>query len=399
MGESWCIEEKHSDVESSYNVSEKIKWIVSLDLKSAYTQFTLHENNINDFGLTVESRNYFYLPLSMGAKNPKLIKFKELILYHDDALLLTNNEGPEVHMNLLCRFFSLIRKYKLKASFSKSSFFLKQVEFLSFTIDKVVWKPTQFSITKILNVKVPKRKKQLLRFLLITNYFRSCIKNYSQRSAKLFALTIEKKNSNVNLTGENLKIYKDIVNKIMNPQKLNFGDCNKKYYLYTDSFETGFDGCLTQMVTIDGHEVEKPLASYSIKLPYSSRNIGFVILINCKKGIEVICDHKPLTTIKITATEGRFIELLNYLAEYDAEITYRKRENNVVPDWLSRLHKNEEELKKEDEINIQIKPEVTDKNNEFKLLQVLSNQNAILNTDELVEHQEKDEIIQKALST
>uniref|UniRef100_A0A0K0FRP0 RNA-directed DNA polymerase n=1 Tax=Strongyloides venezuelensis TaxID=75913 RepID=A0A0K0FRP0_STRVS len=427
-----------------------------IDLKSAYAQFMLHENNRNDFGLTVGSRNYVYLTLPMGAKNSSnllhiemqkiftdLIKSKELILYHDDALLLTNDEDPEIHMNLLRRFFALMRRFKLKASFSKSSFFLKQVEFLSFTIDKDGWKPSQSSITKILNIKVPKTKKQLLRFLLATNYFRSCIKNYSQRSAKLFALTTGKKNSNINLIGENLEIYKNIVDELINPQKLNFGDCNKKYYLHTDSSETGLGGCLTQMVDIDGHEVEKPLAFYSMKLPYSARKRHSTylelkaivaclkhwsyILINCKKGIEIICDHKPLTTIKNTATEGRFIELLNYLAEYDAEITYRKGEDNVVPDWLSRLHEYEEELKKDDEVDIQMvnytqlenqlhtyaatkkrkrgrprkvkEPEVIDKNSEFKLLQILTNQNTILNTEELKEHQEKDETIQKALST
>uniref|UniRef100_A0A0K0G4G2 Late transcription unit B protein n=1 Tax=Strongyloides venezuelensis TaxID=75913 RepID=A0A0K0G4G2_STRVS len=127
------------------------------------------------------------------------------------------------------------------------------------------------------------------------------------------------------------------------------------------------------------------------------------MLINCKKGIEVIFDHKPLTTIKNTATKGRLIKLLNYLAEYDAEITYRKGKDNIIVNYTQleeqqhafvatkkRKHGRPKKVKK---------PEVTDKNDEFKLLQVLSNQNSILNTDELIEHQKKDEIIKTALST
>ncbi|CEF61642.1 Zinc finger, CCHC-type domain-containing protein [Strongyloides ratti] len=401
---------------------------------SAYAQFMLHENNRNNFGLTVCSRNYVYLTLPMRAKNSShllhiemqkifatLIKSKKLVLYNDDALLLTDDTDPEIHMNLLHQFFSLMRKYKLKTSFSKSSFFLKQVEFLSFTFDKEGWRPSQSSITKILNSKILQTKKQLLRFLLATNYFRSCIKNYSQKSAKLFALTTGKKNKNIILEGENLKLYKNIVEDLINPQKLNFGDFNKKYYLHTNSSETDLGGCLTQMIDINGVNVKKPLAFYSMKLPYSVRKRHSTylelkaiveclkhwsyILIKCKKGIEIICGYKPLITIKNTATE---------------------REDNVVPDWLSRLHEYEEKIQKEDKINLQmvnwtqleeslhtyavikkrkrrrpkkLKVETISNENEFKLLQMIANQQTILKTEELKEYQEKDEIIQKALST
>uniref|UniRef100_A0A0K0DS37 Reverse transcriptase domain-containing protein n=1 Tax=Strongyloides stercoralis TaxID=6248 RepID=A0A0K0DS37_STRER len=473
-----------------------------IDLKSTYAQIMLHENNRNDFGLTIGSRNYIYLTLPMGTKNSSnlffiemqkifkpLIESKELILYHDDALLLTDKDDPHEHYNLLRKFFSIMLANKLKASFEKSSFYLKQVDFLSFTISKNGWTPSQSSVTKILNVKIPTTKKQLLRFLLATNYFRECIKDYSQRAAKLFELTTDrKKNPKIELKGDNLKAYQSIVEELINPQKLKFGNPNKKYYLHTDSFESGIGGCLTQVENIDGKEIEVPLGFYSMKLSTTSRKRHSTylelksivaclkhwsyILINCKKGIEIICDHKPLTTINGMATESRFVELLNYIAEFDAKITYKKGKENVVPDWLSRLYDYEEEntevatdedikqvnfiyqtysgiiykkrgrprkhnnnkIKEANNDKIIIKNKNNDivhkkrgrprkyiekviinepdidlndinkiidhgeENNEkYKILQIIKNQNTILNTDELRQHQQNDDTIHKAV--
>jgi hypothetical protein len=60
----------------------------------------------------------------------------------------------------------------MRVNISKSKFFVEQIEYLGYWITRQAIQPMRNKVEAILNIKVPKTRKELRQFIGIVNYYR-----------------------------------------------------------------------------------------------------------------------------------------------------------------------------------------------------------------------------------
>jgi hypothetical protein len=143
--------------------------------KTAFTmRYGLFEYLVMSFGLTNAPAHFTYLMNSVFM--PELDKF--VVLFIDDILIYSKNE--EEHAKHLRIMLTCLREHQLYAKFSKSAFWLEEIQFLRhvLSVKGIAIDPSK--VKDILESNSPTTVHQVRSFLRLAGYYRRFILDFSK---------------------------------------------------------------------------------------------------------------------------------------------------------------------------------------------------------------------------
>jgi len=333
------------------------KILTVLDMRSAYFQLGITPETAEKTTFTTPHRGeFFYNRLPMGLSQSgyhmtqalKLLFRHQmgtfLIIYLDDVLICSNS--PERHLEHLRIVFQKLREANLKLHPKKCKFLLRELAYLGhiFSAEGVRADPKKTAIVQ--NFPRPKTVRDVRKFLGLTNYFRSKILHYADKS---FGLTkLLRKDVPFKWDEEQEESFQTLKAALVNPPVMALPDTSKEFILQTDASDKSISYNLSQK--IDGVERFIEFGGRGLRPAEKNYSTSQKEMLAIIAGIQhfheylapaeflIRCDNIALTflnsTKHVTGRLGRWNLLLN---SYKYRIEHTKGKNNVVADTLSRL--------------------------------------------------------------
>ncbi|GJW96274.1 putative reverse transcriptase domain-containing protein [Tanacetum coccineum] len=298
-----------------------------IDLRSGYHQLRVRNEDIPKTAFRTRYGHYEFQVMSFGLTNapavfmdlenrvckPYLDKF--VIVFIDDILIYSRNK--EEHVDHLRIILELLKKEKFKG----------------IHVDPV-------KIKAVKNWASPTTPTEVRQFLGLAGYYQKFIKDFSKIAKSLTELTQKNKKY---IWGEDQESgFQLLKQKLCEALILALPEGNDNFVVYCDASHQGLGAVLMQR--------EKVIAYASRQLKPNEENytthdlkLGAVVFalkiwrhyLYGTKCI-VFTDHKSLQHIldqkELNMRQHRWLELL---ADYDCEIRYHPRKENVVADALS----------------------------------------------------------------
>ena len=336
------------------------KLFSKLDLSKAYLQLPVDEASRSFLTINTHKGLYTYNHLPFGVASAPAIfqRMMDTVLkgitgvscYIDDILVTSADE--ESHLRVLEEVFKRLKQHGFRLKLEKCEFLLGQIEFLGHIISKDGIQPTPSKVEAIVNAPVPKNVQQLRSFLGLANYYRKFIPNLSTILQPLNALLQAKKKWDWSTDCD--KAFRETKQQIISAKVLTHYDPKKPITLATDASAYGI-GAVISHTFPDGSE--HPIAFASRSLSTSECNYAQLekealsLVFGAKKfhrylygrKIEIITDHKPLTTIFgpkkgiPSLAAARLQRWAIILSAYDYDIRYKSTTEHGNADGLSRL--------------------------------------------------------------
>ena len=321
----------------------------SLDLNMGYYHIELHPDSKKLCTLVFPWGKFEPQKLPMGlANSPDIFQEKMSNLFADleyvrayiDDLLVITKGTYEDHLEKLGSVLNRLRRAGLKVNAKKSFFAQQELEYLGYKVTTNHITPIPDKVEAMLNIAVPRTKKELRSFIGLVNFYRDAWIRRSHILAPLTKLTGKK--ANWEWKEEHTEAFNSIKRVLAKETLLVYPDFSKPFELYTDASDYQLGAALMQ----EG----KPIAFFSRKLNDSQKNytvtekelLAIVETLkefrNILLGHEIIVytDHKNLT-YKVFNTQ-RVMRWRLIIEEFSPTLVYLKGENNPVADALSRLH-------------------------------------------------------------
>ena len=348
----------------------KPKYFAVFDLTSGYYQALISEKSRKYTAFATRKGIYRWRRLPMGLtgagsyfQHSLATQVLQGLLHHGVELYL---DDCIVHANTLEEFlerletvFTRFSNSGVTLNPSKCKLGLTQVEYVGHTMDEHGLHFTRSKLDSVLNFPRPETKKQMKSFIGLANYFRDHIANHSTRVHKLqeavAGYTKRHANHKVKWDSDTIAAFEDIRTAIDNCPKLWFLDDHSPIFLQTDASDYGIGAYLYQLIThADGSTSEHPIGfiSKSIASEHTSWDTpmkeGYAIFYALKKWeyllrdreFTIETDHKNLTLLRSDhyLTNKMVKRWFMAYQEYDVKNwTYRKGEDNEIPDSFSRL--------------------------------------------------------------
>ena len=176
--------------------SRKAKWFCKLDLTAGYHQTPLHESSWKyttfktAFGVFEWKRvpmslkgspSYFQHVMQSEVLHGLMYSICEL--YKDDVLIFAETEEQMV-INL-ATVLRRLYEYRITVSPAKCSFGLREIEFVSHTLNHEGLHFTRAKLDKVLDIQLPTTAKQLKPFLGVCIFLSEHVHGYSDRTKPL----------------------------------------------------------------------------------------------------------------------------------------------------------------------------------------------------------------------
>ena len=337
----------------------KARYFTSIDLKSGYWQVLMHPEDKCKTAFTCHRGLFEFNVMPFGLTNAPAI-FQELMnrvleglsqfstCYLDDILVFS--ETLEDHFSHIQQVFGRLREHSLRLKLKKCSFLKSETTYLGFVINNQGVIPEKRKVDIIRNLLPPKTVREVRSFIGMCSYYRRFIPHFSEIAEPIISLT--RKFARFNWTDECQVAFDKLKDKLVELPLLSFPDPSLPYQLYTDASDKCIGACLTQFVSLDGEQVERPIyylshrlsdtqtrwstiekEAYAIyyslqKLDHYLHNAEFVIK----------CDHRPLKYLLESPMQNKKISLWALsIAGYNCKIEYLRGSDNSVADLLSRI--------------------------------------------------------------
>ena len=328
---------------------EGFKYATSLDLNMGYYHIELSPDSKKLCTLVFPWGKYEPQKLPMGlANSPDIFQEKMSTLFQDlsyvrtyiDDLLVVTKGTYEDHLVKLGTVLNKLKRAGLKVNAKKSFFAQQELEYLGYWVTTKHITPLSKKVKAILDIAIPKTKKQLRSFIGIVNYYRDAWIRRSHILAPLTQLT--GKQTKWEWKQEHTDAFNTMKRVISKDTLLQYPDFNKKIEIHTDASDYQLGAVISQE--------NKPIAFFSRKLTTAQQNMTvtekelLAIVETLKEfrnillGHEIVVytDHKNLT-YKVFNTQ-RVMRWRLIIEEFGPTLVYLKGENNPVADALSRLH-------------------------------------------------------------
>jgi hypothetical protein len=321
--------------------------------------------------------------------------------YLDDLLVLTSGNWTD-HMDKLQEVLRRIREAGLKVNADKSFFGQGELEYLGYWVIQDGIQPLPKKVDAMLNIQVPKTKRNLRTFVGMINFYRDM---WPKRSEHLAPLTdLCSKQSRWNWGNKHTKAFQTIKDLISKETLLSYPQFDKPFEIHTDASDKQLGSVIMQ----EG----KPIAFYTRKLNAAQRNYNttereLLAIVETLKEFRNILLGKKITvhTEHLNFMFKQFSSACVYhryllLEEYGVELKYIKGTKNVVADALSRLDNTNEPLTLQLKSSIDTKQELLAFNT--KHFAADTNETSItypLHLKTLMKHQQQDKKLVAQLKT
>lgn len=266
--------------------------------------------------------------------------------YIDD--LIVYSRSWEEHLGQLDELFSRLETANLVVNLAKSEFAKGKVTYLGHIVGQGQVAPRQAKVECILDFPIPITKKELLRFLGMSGFYRKFCPNYS--TVVLPLTNLLKKDVKFLWNDRCQESFDQLKAILANEPLLKAPDFSKPFKLGVDASDVGVGAVLMQE---DERGVDRPIAYYSKKLDKHQRNYStieketFALVLALQhfeiyttSGVgSVICytDHNPLVFLeRFKLKSDRLFRWSLLLQPYSIEIHHIPGRQNVVADALSR---------------------------------------------------------------
>ena len=275
-----------------------------------------------------------------------LSEIPNVISYFDDILIHTSNWDE--HIKALMSVFDTLRKNGFTARPSKMSIGCKEIEFLGHVITNGLQKPYDTNLNKILNLEIPKSKKQVRALLGLAGYYRKFIPNFANITAPLTDLLTKGKPDKVIWSDSCADALATVQASLSSDPILELPDINEVFVVRTDASGVGIGGVLLQV----RDDTLMPCLYASRKLNEAERKYSVIereclaILFSLGKFSKYLLltefvietDHKPLTFMSQgKAKNSRLMRWALALQQYKFSIKPIAGKDNYHADVLSRL--------------------------------------------------------------
>ena len=361
---------------------EGATYFTTLDCAAAYWSIPLEESdkektafsgprgkyefNVTPFGLCNAGATYQrMMDLSLSG-----LSTLRILAYLDDIALFSSSLAE--HKKQLRELLECLRRCNISLNLPKCAFAMQEVDFLGYSLSAEGIKPQKRLTEAIRTYPRPNNRKELKRFLGMSNYYRNFIPMFADIAAPLNALTSAKVAFTWNEDCE--QSFKKLKDLLCSHPVLAFPMLGEKFVLEVDASDFAIGGVLLQ-TGADGST--HPVAYYSNALkpaergwsPYTKEAKAIIMGTRHWKAylagssFVIRSDHNPLSTLRKTKDpRGKFPRWLTELEELSFEIEYKPGKLNVVPDALSRIN-TPEEYEPEDDLDDKIYSMFTDGTN------------------------------------
>jgi len=282
----------------------------------------------------------------------------DLLHFADDLLLAITDFRQG--MNLLEEVLDRIISDNLTFSLSKCSFFTETAEFVGQSLKHGCAQPLQKHIEAIKKLETPTSKPQLRRLLGTCCYLNAYCKDFSVKTSDLYEL-LSKSNKNWVWLPKHEEVFQEIKKCMMDLPCLKLPSFKKgdDLILCTDASTSGTGAVLYQKcqnerggkdLYVLGYASKKfkpsdhrGLSSYELEILGIKHALkAFHQFVYGSKLVQIFCDNKGcVSTIqgKNTIKSVKVRNAMSRILGYGFQVRHLAGKENVVSDFLSRIHK------------------------------------------------------------
>ncbi|XP_047475992.1 uncharacterized protein LOC125029857 [Penaeus chinensis] len=275
-------------------------------------------------------------------------------MFVDD--LLVHTKGWKEHIETLIKVLNILANASLTARPSKTEIGYFTIEYLGSDVGGEMTQTTADKVNKIMDMAVPKTKRQIRSFLGLTGYYRHYIPDYATIAAPLYELIKKSQPNNVRWEICHEDAFNKLKEALSTRPILKLPDMSKDFVLQVDASEVGLGAVLLQYQ--DGQRW--PVLYASKKLKGAERNYS-VIEKECLavvwavskfyqylygKAFVIESDHQPLKYLNsANHLNGRLMRWSMYMQQFNYTVkNIAGRENvvhhNSLTAWFRQYPKN-----------------------------------------------------------
>ncbi|KAG1394361.1 hypothetical protein G6F60_010905 [Rhizopus arrhizus] len=322
-----------------------------IDLKSAYWQIPIHEDDKCKTAFSTGSGLYEYNVLAFGLTNapPTFCRFMTQILrsvsaytlvYLDDILIY--GRSREENLQQVLEVLRILHHWNMKISLSKCQFMKTELRFLGFLVSASGVKSDPTKIDPIKTWPTPTCMQELQRFLGFCTFYHKFLHNLSRHAAPLYRLL--RKDTPWKWGSREESAFQQLKNMVINLPELAYPNPYIPYELHCDASDFGLGAVLVQIgrpiafasQTLSPAEqnytvTERECLAVSWSLKHFHCYVHGATLI-------IYTDHAALRQLLSKKDpSGRIARWVLDIWTYDFTVVHRREIDNADADALSRL--------------------------------------------------------------
>src|SRR3954467_14733939 len=322
-----------------------------IDLRSGYHQIKVKDEDMQKTAFRTSYGHYEYSVMPFCVTNAPGVFMEYMnrifheyldrfvVVFIDDILIYSKSESDHVeHLKLVLQ---VLKEKKLYAKLSKCEFWLKEVSFLVHVIygDGIVVDPSKVDV--VLQWETPKSATEIRSFLGFAGYYRRFIEGFSKLALPLTRLTCKGKAFVWDVQCE--ESFNELKKRLTSAPVLTFPNSGEPFVVYCDACLMGLGGVLMQNGKVVAY-ASRQLRIHEKNYPTHDLELAAVVFVLkiwrhylYGSRFEVFSDHKSLKYLfdqkELNMRQRRWLE---FLKDYDFNLSYHPGKANVVADALSR---------------------------------------------------------------